>query len=285
MSDASCAPTGIEAATRSESIDWNEAWQAARERSGRRGSKEGWDRRAPSFARNASKSGYVERMLELMAPDPAWTVLDVGSGSGTLAVPLARRVRSVTALDYSPRMLDILRDRCARDGIANVTPVLGSWEDDWASLGIGSCDVALASRSLTVHDLRAALVKLDRIARRMVFVAVPVGDGPIDRRVMEAAGRPFTPGPDYVYPRNLLHQIGIQASITFIPVTEARQYATLDDALEGLSWMLPEPLPEELGRLRSWLERELVRERGGFRLASARTVQWAVLSWRTGRDP
>ncbi|HTP52170.1 MAG TPA: class I SAM-dependent methyltransferase [Anaeromyxobacteraceae bacterium] len=263
--------------------DWNRAWQVARELAGRRGDSEAWNRRAPSFARNASKSGYVERMLELMSPDPSWSVLDVGCGSGTLAVPLARRVRSVTALDFSPRMLELLGERCGAEGLTNVVPVLGSWEDDWARLGIGRCDVALASRSLSVNDLREALLKLDRAARHKVFVTAPVGEGPIDGRVFEAAGRHRVPGPDYVFPLNLLRQLGIEPRLEFIPVAEGRRFATLEDALERVLWMISDPSPAEVGRLRAWLERELVSVAGGFELASPRTVRWAVLSWEKRR--
>ncbi|BDG10061.1 class I SAM-dependent methyltransferase [Anaeromyxobacter paludicola] len=263
-------------------IDWNEAWQAARLRAGKRSGKEVWDRRAPSFARNASASGYVERMLELMRPEPSWTVLDVGCGAGTLAAPLARRVRAVTALDFSPRMLELLRERCAAEGIDNVAPVLGSWEDDWAGLGIGSCDVALASRSLSVPDLRAALLKLDAAARHRVFVTAPVGDGPIDRRVLAAVGRGYVPGPDYVYPANLLRQLGIEAAVELIAVEGVRQYDTLDDAVERLRWMVPEPTPEELARLRGWLARELSPRAGGLELCP-RTFHWAVISWVPAR--
>ncbi|HTN51128.1 MAG TPA: class I SAM-dependent methyltransferase [Anaeromyxobacter sp.] len=265
-------------------LDWNEAWRAARARATRRGGSEAWDRRAPSFARHAMRSGYVERMLELMAPDPAWTVLDVGCGSGTLAVPLGHRVRAVTALDFSPRMLELLRARCAEEGLANVTPVLGSWEDDWARLGVATCDVALASRSLTADDLRAALLKLHRAARRRVFLTAPVGTGPNDPRVFEAAGRPYVPGPDYLYPLAMLHQLGLHATVTFIPVVQARRFASLEEAAEGLAWMVPDPSPAELERLRAWLGRELVAVAGGLELSSPRTVRWAVLSWST-EDP
>ena len=266
-------------------IDWNEAWRVARELTGRRAAKESWDQRAPSFAQNASKSGYVERMLELMAPAPGCTVLDVGCGPGTLAIPLARKASSVTALDFSPRMLELLRGRCAEEGIANVVPVLGSWEDDWAALGVAPCDVALASRSLSVVDLRAALLKLDRFARRRVFLTAPVGEGPIDSRVLRAAGRGYVPGPDYLYPYNLLQQLGIEASVAFIPVEDTRRYADLDDALERLSWMLPDPTASETEKLRAWLKRELVQDGPGFRLASPRTVKWAVLSWSKDGRP
>jgi SAM-dependent methyltransferase len=268
-------------ATGAGGLDWNEAWRAARARATRRGGSEAWDRRAPSFARHAMRSGYVERMLELMAPEPGWTVLDVGCGSGTLAVPLGHRVRAVTALDFSPRMLDLLRARCAEEGLGNVTPVLGSWEDDWARLGVEACDVALASRSLTVDDLRGALLKLHRAARRRVFLTAPVGTGPNDPRVFKAAGRPYLPGPDYLYPLAMLHQLGILATVTFIPVVQARRFAGLDDAVEGLAWMLADPSPAELEGLRAWLGRELVPVGGGLELASPRVVQWAVLSWST----
>lgn len=263
--------------------DWNAAWQAARERSGRRTSRDGWDWRAPSFAQASSRSGYVERMLELMAPEPASTVLDVGCGSGALAAPLAHRVRSVTALDFSPRMLELLQGRCAAEGLGNVTPVLGSWEDEWAELGIGPHDVALASRSLSVQDLRAALLKLDRIARKRVFVTAPVGAGPVDQRVLAAVGRSSPAGPDYVYPLHVLEELGIPARLTIVPVADTRQYANLDDAVERSLWMVPEATPAELARLRGWLEQELRPGPEGLELATPWTVSWAVLSWSTVR--
>jgi hypothetical protein len=159
-----------------------------------------------------------------------------------------------------------------------VRPIVGAWEDDWEQLGIGACDVALASRSLSVHDLRAALVKLDRVARREVFVTAPVGAGPIDVRVLEAVGRPFVPGPDYVYPQAVLRELGIRARLTFLSVTHARRYASVADAIERLSWMIPDASASEVGRLRSWLERELVAAAGGLELPP-RAQEWAVLSW------
>jgi SAM-dependent methyltransferase len=263
-------------------FDWNAAWQAARDRGVRRRSREVWDRRAPSFARNAEVTSYVGQVLAHIDPAPDWSVLDVGCGAGTLAVPLARRVRSVTALDFSPRMLELLGARCAAEGVANVVPVLGAWEDDWARLGIGTHDVAIASRSLSVDDLRGALVKLDAAARRRVHVAAPAGEGPIDGRVVAAAGRTHLPGPDYLYTYNLLHQLGIYATVAFAEVTDARRYATPEEAYEGLLWMVPEPTPEEAARLRAWLAQELVAGQDGLRLARPRTVRWAILSWSKG---
>ncbi|HTO98089.1 MAG TPA: class I SAM-dependent methyltransferase [Myxococcales bacterium] len=260
-------------------VDWNEAWKAARARAARRGGSEAWDRRAPSFARHPGRSGYVEKMLSLIDAGPSWSVLDVGCGSGALALPLARKVRSVIALDFSPRMLDILRGRCVEQGLGNVQTVLGAWEDDWEKLGIGACDLALASRSLIVEDLRGALLKLHRAARRQVILTQPVGTGPIDPRIFAAAGRTHVSGPDYLYPLNMLRQLGIRARLDFIPVAQAHRFASVGEALDGLAWMLPDPSPAELERLRDWLQQELVPVAGGLELLPAHSVCWAVLSW------
>lgn len=264
-------------------VDWNEAWKNARAQAVRRGGSEAWNRRAPSFARNAGKGEYVERMLELLDPQPTETVLDVGCGSGTLAVPLAGRVRSVTALDFSSRMLDLLRARLNEEQIKNVTPVLGSWEDDWKSLQIDCCDIALASRSLIVDDLRAALLKLDRAARLRVFITAPVGTGPIDPRVFAAMGRPHVPGPDYVFVYKMLNQLGIAATISFIPIVNGSLFTSLDEAVERMGWMVADPSPEEILRLRRWLERELVSTENGLKFPLPHLVKWAVLSWKKAK--
>ena len=58
-------------------------------------------------------------------PDDAW--LDIGAGAGRYALPLARTVRSVVAVDPSPSMLEALRESMAEHRIENVTTVAGRW--------------------------------------------------------------------------------------------------------------------------------------------------------------
>lgn len=263
-------------------VNWNEAWKAARAQVGPRGGKEVWDHRAPSFSRGGGRSGYGERMVEFICAKPGWTVLDVGCGPGTLAIPLARLGCSVTALDFSAGMLEQLTKRCVEGGIGTVKPVLGSWDDDWSALGIGQHDVAVASRSLGVDDLEAALLKLEGAARRRVVISSPAGEGPVDRRLFEVVGRTYVSGPDYLYPLNLLLERGVLPTVRFIQADQSRCYASLDDALANLLWMFSKPTRAETGRLKEWLERELhPEENGGYRLPP-RTIRWAVISWDKG---
>ncbi len=262
-------------------IDWEGEWRAGQRQRPPSGS-EGWSARARAFAGQAADSGYAELVLRLLAPEPEWTALDVGCGAGTLAIPLARRTASVTAVDFSPEMLDLVRARCAKEGVQNVAAVLGSWEDDWDRLGIGAHDLVVASRSLIVEDLGAALAKLDRAARRRACVVAPVGDGPSDRQIFQAAGRPFARRADYVVVVGLLHEMGIHADVALIGKEQWSQYPSHGEALRTLGAMLSGATPEELERLREYLGQSLVAHDGGWRLPAPRSVRWAVISWANG---
>jgi len=55
------------------------------------------------------KDDYISKMLNRIEVKPEWTVLDIGCGPGTLTVPLAKKVKSITALDISSEMLKFLK--------------------------------------------------------------------------------------------------------------------------------------------------------------------------------
>jgi hypothetical protein len=97
--------------------------------------------------------------------------------------------------------------------------------------------------------------------------------------VFEAVGRPWAPGPDYAYPYAMLQTLGIRATVSFIPVSQSRRFATLDDAVDGFAWMVPDASAREFARLRTWLGRALAPCDGGLELLPHRTVRWAVLTW------
>ena len=77
-------------------IDWNELWKQSRsEKSFQSKTVDDWDKKAPSFARRNSSSLYIEKFIELLDPDPSWSILDIASGPGTLAIPLAKKIKSI----------------------------------------------------------------------------------------------------------------------------------------------------------------------------------------------
>ena len=114
-------------------IDFNELYRQQRRRSsfGPR-SRADWDRRAEARSRNEKGSDYARQLLARLDLDGVETVLDVGCGSGNLALPLARRVRRVHALDFSAEMLRLLRANARAEGVRNVVAHRRAWTDDWA---------------------------------------------------------------------------------------------------------------------------------------------------------
>jgi SAM-dependent methyltransferase len=261
-------------------IDWNEVWRKAHsEKHIPVHDPKFWNKRAPEFTRNATGSDYIGQLMSIMKPEPDWSVLDVGCAAGTLAVPLASAVRTITALDPSTTMLSLLVGRCGEQGITNIKITGGRWEDDWERLGIGVHDVAIASRSLIVDDLQGAILKLEKHAARRIDVSALVDDGPFDRRIVEATGRQFHPGPDYIIVYNLLRQMGIYANVAFTVHREDKTFRDLEDALDSMRWMVYEMTPDEEERLRHHIGEHLVREDGRWKMPYLRTTRWAVMWW------
>jgi ubiquinone/menaquinone biosynthesis C-methylase UbiE len=103
--------------------------------------KELWDKRANKFGRNVNrvkdgeardKDDYISKMLERIEIRPGWTVLDIGCGPGTLAIPLAKKAGSVTALDISSEMLKRLKSNADSSGLSNIRYLNSSWQDAFA---------------------------------------------------------------------------------------------------------------------------------------------------------
>jgi len=84
------------------------------------------------------RRGYSDQVLdalqEFFALTPEDTVLDLGCGTGQLAVPLASRVRSVIGMDPEPDMLRLARESAADRKVDNATWVLGA-DTDIPALG------------------------------------------------------------------------------------------------------------------------------------------------------
>jgi ubiquinone/menaquinone biosynthesis C-methylase UbiE len=77
--------------------------------------------------RGRVRATLVLERLDAALPPPPAAVLDVGGGSGIIAVPLAQRGYEVTVLDPSPAMLELARGH-ARDAGAELRFVEGGVE-------------------------------------------------------------------------------------------------------------------------------------------------------------
>ena len=101
------------------------------------------DARTPAEVMTYHGANWLERpereqeekpteILNLMGLKPGDTVVDMGCGTGYFARRMAKAVGAsgrVYGVDIQPEMLDMMKGLCAKEGVSNVTPVLGA-EDD-----------------------------------------------------------------------------------------------------------------------------------------------------------
>lgn len=234
-----------------------------------------WDRRAKRRQHRELDSDYSRAFLERVDLAEAKTALDVGCGTGNLAVPLAKRLRKVHALDYSPAMLRLLAANCRKEGVGNVVVHRLSWDDPWK--GVPKADVVVCSRALGVEDLRGALEKLHGRCRLRAYATVHASGHFLDDEVRARLDRHVEPRPNYLYAVNVLYQMGVKAKVDFIRSTGGGTYATEEEYLAAIRWRVGELSPKEERRLKA-LYRELPRG-GDGQAQPRRDFEWALLSW------
>ncbi len=121
-------------------------------------------------------------------------VLDAGCGTGALAVEAARRGAEVVAIDLSPTLVALARERVV-DSAADVANRIDFKAGDMLDASLGRFDHAVAMDSLIhyrVDDAVTALGRLaDRVESSMIFTFAP--SNPL-LATMIAVGRLFPRG-------------------------------------------------------------------------------------------
>jgi ubiquinone/menaquinone biosynthesis C-methylase UbiE len=105
-----------------------------------------WDERVEAWDEVASSEAFRalrDRILELAEPERDDVAVDLGAGTGLLALALAPRVRELVAVDISERMLERLDDAAIADGIHNVSTLVADLrrlplEDESATLVVSN---------------------------------------------------------------------------------------------------------------------------------------------------
>jgi len=190
-----------------------------------------WDARADLWTRHAdaidSLSGpYGLAVMDALAIEPGERVLDVGCGTGTTVLELARRVGpdgAVVGLDISPAMVAAARSRAEAAGVANATFVAADAQT--ADLTAEPFDVVFSRFGVMFFpDATAGFTNLARALRPGGRLGAAVWRGLQDNPWMFVptltavqalnAGPPPIPGPDEPGPFSLADEAKIRAVLT-----------------------------------------------------------------------
>lgn len=118
--------------------------------------------------RRASK-GHLRQVVSWM-PANALRVLDVGSGTGALALQLAERASFVVGVDTSPTMIDLARKNQSDSGKANVAWVIAS--ADALPFPAAAFDYITSTYVLRFSNLQRSLPEIRRTIRPGGRVAI-----------------------------------------------------------------------------------------------------------------
>jgi magnesium-protoporphyrin O-methyltransferase len=141
----------------------------------------------------AGREEMRANLLSWLPADPkGMRILDAGCGSGALAVEAARRGADVVAIDISPTLVNLAKERSAAEPFAaNIDWRVG----DFLSPDLGAFDYVVAMDSLIHYDgddIAKALETLAaRTSRSIVFTIAPRTAA---LTVMHAVGKLFPRG-------------------------------------------------------------------------------------------
>jgi len=136
-----------------------------------------WDALRKVFHDDLLRARAVARLVP-----PGLAVCDVGTGTGVLAIELARLGCRVVAIDHSPRMLEAARTKLAAEGLEDVELRQG----DAAALPLEDAALDAAFAHMVLHYLPSpaeALAEMARVVRPGGAVVV-VDFGEHDREWM-----------------------------------------------------------------------------------------------------
>jgi len=239
------------------------------------------------YRRAAERGDYAARVLEAIEPRlrHCETLLDVGAGCGALAVPLARRLRAVTALEPSPAMAGELRAWAAETGLGNLTVVEGAW-----GVPVEPHDVVVCAHVGSLLRDPGFPRQAGRHARQLVVLVRDLAPAEADRDKFFfrelypiLLGRPYPRRREPADPVAALRARGIHADVTQISYRSDQPFADLEEACEFWMTYLGRSDPGARAYLGAFLRERLVRLDGEWIAPFRKSA--AVITWSAGPAP
>jgi SAM-dependent methyltransferase len=238
------------------------------------------DRTVAWYEAANARSDYADKVLAAAAPliADAHTALDVGAGFGALAVPLARRLQRVTALEPAPAMAAALRRSVRRAGLDNVAVI----EAVWGQAAIEPHDVVVCAHVGPLLGRGSSFLRDVAVVARVGVVLVRDAGG--DDKFYYPELYPRLLGRSYGRSGKEAETVAALSDLRVSPVVAPVEYhsdqpfASLEEACDF--WMTYMALDGAATRgvLRAFLAERLQREGDGW--VAPFTKRGTVMWWR-----
>ena len=232
--------------------DWHELWQdmmrkcfaIAYDETGRL--KQWSVSQAKDYLQHCNAE-YSQALIDLTAVTAAESVLDIGCGPGVLSLPFSKFVKTVTAVDSAPGMLEVLCENAQAQNLRNIVCVNKFWRDIRVGMDINiEYDVVISSNSIsllgvreqTINDTASqdwnlvdAVTKINQVGKRVYVTFRLSGDN--DSEMFKLLGREYHPHPNHIILYNLLYQMGICPNFQIMAFANQRA----NDSAGLLKWL------------------------------------------------
>ena len=210
---------------------------------------------------------------------PHHTLIDVGSGPGRLAFPLALRCRHVTAVEPSPAMAEAFQEEADTHNIRNVTLVESTWEDARTD----PADLVLCSHVIyTARHVDSFVEKLTNHAKKRVLVILH-WDPPQHRAYRlwpDVHGEERIPLPAAPQLLEVLDEMGIPHQVEDLPTPEFHGFQTPDEAWQqtrGMLFLIEGSEKDNL--LRQVIPNHLEQRNGELYIKDSKPMRPVLISW------
>lgn len=244
-----------------------------------------WNVRTVAWYQRANeRSDYAEKFLgaiwDLLARSR--TALDVGAGFGALALPLARVMEHVTAVEPAPAMAAALRDAVTGARLENVTVIAAGWD----GVRVSAHDLVVCSHVSHLLGPGApfltALARGDIAKRGVALVRdAPGGDDKFffGELYPILLGRPYAKSCGFEETEEALARFGVKPKLTTIEYGSDQPFDSLDEACDFWVEYMGLEGPEPRAYLRGFLGARL-RHEGDLWIAPFRkravVIHWTV---------
>lgn len=228
-----------------------------------------WDHKAAEYTKSMEHSNRTQLIEKIEEHSPE-TVLDVGAGTGIFALPLAKSVKRVVAVEPSPGMLDILKNKAEANNLTNIECINKKWEDttinEVIALNKGKYDLIICSHALYyITDLHDSFRKMNEVSKGFIYLLIGAGHDTDDssyskyyKRIYE---RPEPTFPDYSFLYMALRELDIDPNIEMLEAYAKRYVQNMDEAIDLWKEDIDgEPTEDQRDAIRDYLSDKIKKE-------------------------
>ncbi len=192
-------------------VNWENAWKEMRQERMKKPKvsydDEFFKKSAKDFSERIKLNNYEfgRKTTEILDEviDDNFEVLEIGTGPGTLTIPLAKKVKKITGIEFAERNIKNLKSNLKEQNLSNVEIVNKKWEKIEDNEIKEKFDLVICSHFLwQIKDVDSLLKRMENASKRYCSIIQPCGRDETVKEIFEKISNQsytgqFEPDADY----------------------------------------------------------------------------------------